>query len=121
MKYFGSDILLVAPKSLSSFVWPIYQKIIDRSLLPCMTTSVATILTTFPFVVLLTLVSTIVDNFSLCPLSDWSVFVAEHSNNLVGPVSADWIKEGSIGLILVALICQTKRFGCPRAGCYGIP
>jgi hypothetical protein len=26
MKYFGSDILLVAPKSLSSFVWPIYQK-----------------------------------------------------------------------------------------------
>lgn len=44
-------------------------------------------------------------------LLDWSAFVAEYSGNLVGPVSDDWIEEGSIDIVLVALICQTQRFG----------
>jgi hypothetical protein len=77
-----SDILMVALMSISSFVLADLTKIIGPSLLPCATTSVVPILMTSPLVVLLALVAKIVDIFSLCPLSDWSAFVAGHSDNI---------------------------------------
>jgi hypothetical protein len=40
--------------------------------------------------------------------------VAKHSGYLAGPVSHDRIKEGSIGLLLMAPIYQTQRFGAPK-------
>jgi hypothetical protein len=67
MEYFGSDVLLVAPMSFFSFVLTNLPKIICPSLLPYMMTSTVSILITSPLVVLLALVATIVDNFSLCP------------------------------------------------------
>jgi hypothetical protein len=55
--------------SLSSFVLADSPKIIVPSLFPCMMTSDVSILITSQLVVLLALVASIVDTFSLCPLA----------------------------------------------------
>jgi hypothetical protein len=41
----------------------------------------------------------------ICPLSDWSTFEAEYSDNLVGSVSGDRIERRSIGLVLEVPTC----------------
>jgi hypothetical protein len=117
MEYVGSAILLVAPMSFPHLFWPTYQKIIDPSLLPSMKTYVVPILMASPVFVLLALVATIVDIFSLCPLPGGQVF-----DNLAKSMSDDEIKEDSISFVLVMLIYQTQMFGVPpQAGYCGIP
>jgi hypothetical protein len=116
MEYFGSAVLLVAPMSFPHFLADL-PKIIDPSLLPCMKTSVVPILMASPVVVLLTLVATIVDIFSLRPLPGGQVF-----DNLAKSMFDDKIKEDSISFVLVMLIYQTQKFGLPlQAGYCGIP
>jgi hypothetical protein len=58
--------------------------------------------------------------FSSCPLPNWSVFVAEYSDNLDGAIPADQIEGDSIGLAMVGLTCQTHMFVVPQARCGGI-
>jgi hypothetical protein len=41
----------------------------------------------------------------LCPLSDWSAFAAEWSDNLAGLVPGDRIEWRSIGLVLEVPTC----------------
>lgn len=44
-------------------------------------------------------------------------FAAKHSSNLVRLVSDDRIEEDSIGLVLVTLIYETRKFwGAPKPG-----
>jgi hypothetical protein len=97
MEYFGLTVLLIV---VSSFllVSADSPKIIGPSLFSCMTTSDVPILMTSPFVVLLEVVD-------ICPLSDWSAFAAEWSDNLAGPVPDDWIEWCSIGLVLEVTPC----------------
>jgi hypothetical protein len=66
MEYFGLDVLLVVPMSLSS-VLADSPKIIDPLLFPCMMTSIVPILITSLLVVLLESVASIVGSFSQCP------------------------------------------------------
>jgi hypothetical protein len=92
MDYFGSAILMLA---VSSFLVVLADspKIIGPSLSSCMMTSAVPILMISFFVVLSVAAG-------ICPLPDWSAFEAEHSDNLVGPVSGDRIERCSIGLAL---------------------
>jgi hypothetical protein len=68
-------------------------KIIGPSLFSCMTTFVVPLLMMSPFVALVVAAG-------ICPLPDWSTFVAEWSDNLAGPVPGDRIEGHSIGLVL---------------------
>lgn len=51
--------------------------------------------------------------FSLCPLPDWSAFVAEDSSSFAGTVYDNRVEEHPIGLALVVLVYQTQKFGVP--------
>jgi hypothetical protein len=97
IEYFGSAVLMVV---VSSFLVVLADspKIIGPSLSSCMMTSAVPILMVSFFVVLSVVVG-------ICPLSDWSAFEAEHSGNLVGPVSGDRIERRSIGLVLEVPTC----------------
>jgi hypothetical protein len=107
------DILLVVLVSLSFFVLADSQNIIGPSLIPCMMTSVVPVLITSLLVVLFALVASIVDTFSLCPLSDWSAFATEYFGNLGGVVHGDQIEGDLISLALVGLTCETQIFVVP--------
>jgi hypothetical protein len=92
MEYFGS-VVLMAVVSFYLLVLADLPKIIGPSLFPCITTPAIPILMMSLFVVLLAAVD-------ICPMPDWSAFVAEWSDNLAGPMLGDRIEWRSIGLIL---------------------
>jgi hypothetical protein len=73
MEYFGSAILLDALVFSSLSILADLPKIIDPSLFSYMMTSIVPILMMSPFVVPLAAIYI----SSLCPLPDWSAFLAE--------------------------------------------
>jgi hypothetical protein len=105
MEYFGSAVLMVVVSSLL-LVLADSPKIIGPSLSSCMATSAVPILIMSFFGVL----SVVVD---ICPLPDWSAFMAEWSSNLAGPVPDDSIEWCPIGLVLEVPSYRIQRSRVP--------
>jgi hypothetical protein len=99
MEYLGSDILSLVVATLSFSIFFVNSpKAIGSSLLPFIMTSVVPILMTSSVVVLLIYLELVADLdaidvgvgvFSLCPMRDWSTFVAKNSGRLYRTLTGD--------------------------------